>query len=114
MENNPRICLAIATFFPLVGGAERQWHSHCQRLRARGYEATVVTFRHDKGWPREEVIEGVPIIRVAGRLLGGRERLPRILQRLLYALALYVRAWGLWEHRHHDEILHVVQFGLFV
>src|SRR5947209_8660111 len=114
MENNPRIYLAIATFFPLIGGAETQSHAHCQRLHARGYETTVVTFRHDKGWPRQEVIEGVPVIRVAGGLLGGRERLPRILQRLLYALALCVMAWRLWQHRHHYDILHVSQFGLLV
>lgn len=111
MERTPRIYVAIATFFPLVGGAESQTLAQCQRLSERGYKLTVVTFRHDKSWLSREVIRGVPVIRVAGLLLGGREKLPILFRKLLYILAISRMAWMLWQYRHHYDVLHVVQLN---
>lgn len=110
----PRIYVAITTFFPLVGGAETQTHAQCKRLREQGYEATIVTFRHNKSWLPYEVIEGVPVRRIAGLLLGNREKLPRLLQRLLYLLAMLQLTWMLWLHRKHYDVLQVCQFNLLV
>ncbi len=107
-----RIYIVIATFHPLVGGAETQALAQCRSLRERGYEATIITFRNDRAWLQREVIEGVPVIRVAGTLLGRREKLPRLLQRLLYLLALIVMSWTLWRHRTHYDIAHVYHLGL--
>ena len=91
--SNPRIYFAIPTFHPLVGGVETQTLAQARNLRERGYAATVITFRHNKTWVPGEVIQGVPVIRVAGALLGGREKLPRPIQRLLYLLALLIMGW---------------------
>ncbi|MFL5624908.1 MAG: glycosyltransferase family 4 protein, partial [Ktedonobacteraceae bacterium] len=81
-------------------------------LCERGYAATIVTFRHDRAWPLHEVIEGVPVIRVAGVLLGGREKLPRVLQKVFYLLAMVVMGWTLWRQRFYYDILHVYQLTL--
>jgi glycosyltransferase involved in cell wall biosynthesis len=112
VKGNPRIYIAIATFHPLVGGAERQALAQGRSLRERGYVATIITFRHNRAWPRHEVIEGVPVIRVAGALLGGREKLPRTLQKMLYVLALVVMGWSLWQERFYFDLLHVYQLTL--
>lgn len=109
---NLRIYFAITTFHPLIGGAETQTLAQGRNLRERGYEATIVTFRYDRSWLSREEIEGVPVIRVAGTLLGGREKLPRLLQKLLYLMAMMVMVWTLWRHRHCYDILHVCQLNL--
>ena len=110
--SNPRIYIVITTFLPLVGGAEKQALAQGRGLRERGYEATIITFHHDRTWPRHEVIEGVPVIRVAGLMLGDRERLPRLLQKLLYLLAMLVMGWTLWRLRWYYDVLHVYQLTL--
>ncbi len=110
--SNPRIYIAIPTFHPLVGGAETQTLAQAQNLRERGYAVTVITFRHNKMWLPDEVIQGVPVIRVAGAFLGGREKLPRPIQRLLYFLALLVLGWTLWHQRQYYDVLHVCQLNL--
>src|SRR5438270_9151908 len=112
MMGKPRIYIAIATFYPVVGGAERQALLQARSLRERGYEATIVTFRHWKTCLCQEEVEGVPTIRIAGRVLGDREKRPRVLQRLLYLLALVIMGWTLWKHRHCYDILHVYQLTL--
>jgi glycosyltransferase involved in cell wall biosynthesis len=108
----PRIYIAISGFFPLAGGAENQAFAQSRSLRERGYEATIITLRHDRKWPQHEVIEGVPVIRVAGMLLGNRKRLPGLLRKLLYLLGMLVMGWRLWQHRRRYDILHVYQLNL--
>ncbi len=110
--SSPRIYIVIATFLPSVGGAEKQAFAQGRSLRERGYETTVVTFCHNRTWPQRELIEGVPVIRVAGTLLGGREKLPRLLQKLSYLLAMLVMGWTLWRQRQHYDVLHVYQLSL--
>jgi glycosyltransferase involved in cell wall biosynthesis len=110
--SNPRIYIAIPTFHPLVGGAETQTLAQARNLRERGYAATIVTFRHNKMWLPDEVIQGVPVIRIAGALLGGREKLPRPIQRLLYLLALLVLGWTLWRQRQCYDVLQICQLSL--
>jgi glycosyltransferase involved in cell wall biosynthesis len=108
----PRIYFVLPTFLPLVGGAERQALLHCRSFRERGYEITMLTLRHDSNWPREEVIDAVPVVRVGGRLLGGRERLPRLLQKACYLMSMFVVVWTLWRHRRQYDILHFYQLNL--
>lgn len=110
----PRIYVAITTFYPLVGGAETQTLAQCQLLQQQGYETHIVTFRHKKEWlPREE-LRGVPVQRVAGALLGDRAGWPRLVQRLAYFLAMFVMSWTLWQQRKNYDILQVCQFSLLV
>ncbi|HLZ59789.1 MAG TPA: glycosyltransferase family 4 protein [Ktedonosporobacter sp.] len=106
-----RVYIPIATFHPLVGGAETQAMLQAQTLRARGHEATIITFRHQRAWLPFETVDGVPVIRVAGALLGNRAQLPRIVKRTLFLLALVVMGWTLWRHRHRYDILHVYQLS---
>jgi glycosyltransferase involved in cell wall biosynthesis len=110
--SSPRIYIVIATFLPSIGGAEKQAFAQGRGLRERGYETTVVTFRHNRIWPQRELIEGVPVIRVAGTILGGREKLPRLLQKLTYLLAVLVMGWTLWRQRQHYDVLHIYQLSL--
>ncbi len=110
--SNPRIYTVITTFLPLVGGAETQTLAQGRNLRERGYEATIVTFRYNRSWLAREEIGGVPVIRVAGTLLEGREKLPRPLQKLLFLLATVVLGWTLWSQRQRYDILQVCQFSL--
>lgn len=109
---NLRIYIAIATFHPLVGGSEKQALLQCQHIQKRGYAPTVITLQHDKYWPAHDVIEGIPVIRVAGMLLHEREYLPRLLQKVQYLLALLVLAWTLWRHRRYYDIVHVYQLTM--
>ena len=112
MDVNLRVYIAIATFLPYVGGAETQCLAQAQQLREKGYETTIITFRHERAWLQHEVVEGVPVIRIAGTLLGKRERFPRLLQRLLYLLALLVMCWTLWRQRSRYDIVHVYHLSL--
>ena len=110
--NDPRIYIAIATFLPVVGGAEKQVLAHGRSLQRRGLATTIITLRHERKWlPREE-IEAVPVIRVAGIVLGDREKAPAPLRKLLYLLGLLVMTWTLWRHRRNYDVLHLYQLGL--
>ena len=79
-----------------------------------GYDVRVVTFHHKHIWPAQETVKGVPIQRVAGLLLSRREKLPRLIQRLLYFLAMFVMSWTLWQQRNEFDVLQVCQFSLLV
>lgn len=110
--HNPRIYIAIATFHPLIGGAEKQALMQGRSLRARGIEATVLTFHHESSWPKHEEIDGVPVIRVGGSVLHNRRQLPRPLQKILYLVAMIIMGWSVWRHRQHFDILHVYQLNI--
>ena len=114
MEQKPRICIAITTFYPYVGGAETQTLAQCQRLIESGYQTRVVTFRHKHAWLLTDTLKGVPVKRIAGSLLGKREKLPRLLQRVLYFLAMFVMAGTIWRERKNFDVLQVCQFSLLV
>jgi glycosyltransferase involved in cell wall biosynthesis len=111
MQRRPRIYIVIGTFHPLIGGAESQAQLQGKSLRERGYEATIVTFRHRKRWPQHDQVEGVPVVRIAGALLDGRARYPRIIQQLLYLFAMLVLIWTLWRDRHCYDIIHLYQLS---
>jgi Glycosyl transferases group 1 len=78
----------------------------------RGYEAAIVTLRHQRDWPRRETIEGVPVVRVAGGVVGNREQLPGPLRKLAYLLGVSAVGWTLWRHRRRYDVLCVYQLGL--
>ncbi len=110
--SEPRIYIVISTFFPSVGGAENQALLQSSSLRKSGYEATVVTFRHSREWLPREVVGGVPVLRVAGMLLIDRWKRPRLLQKLLFLMAILVLGWTLWQQRRNYDILHVYNLGV--
>lgn len=110
----PRIRVVITTFLPFVGGAETQTLAQCQRLLEKGYDAQVMTFRHDIAWPRKEEVRGVPTQRIAGLFLHNRQKLPRLLQRLLYLLAVLAMSWAVWRQRKEFDVLQVCQCSSIV
>ncbi len=110
--SNPRIYIATHTFLPMLGGAEKQALAHACSLHERGFATTIVTMRFDKNWAAYEIIEGVPVHRVAGTLLTRREKLPGTLRSLLYLLAVLVMSWTFWRHRRHYDIIHLYHLSL--
>ena len=113
-QKRPRIRVVITTFLPYIGGAETQTLAQCQRLQEKGYDAQVITFRHNTAWPRKEKVRGVPTQRVAGSFLNNREKLPRLLQRVLYLLAMLTMSWTVWRQRNEFDVLQVCQCSALV
>ncbi len=109
-----RVYLVPETFFPLVGGSEKQALSQCQYLRTRGIEATIMTMHFQRASPAFEVLDGIPVVRVAGTILAWHDRLPALLRRCCYLLALFVLGWRLWRARSMYDLVHVFQFSLFM
>lgn len=114
MMSKPRVYVVITTFLPSVGGAEMQTLAQCQHLIQRGHAMHVVTFHHYIDSLPHEVVDGVPVTRVAGFLLGRRKQLPRLLQKILYFLAIFVMSWTLWRQRNEYDVLQVCQFNFLV
>ena len=112
MGNKPRICIAIASFYPSVGGAETQTLAQCQYLREQGYEVQVVTLRHKLEWLSREPIRGVPVRRVGGLFLGKRATMPRLLKQLMYLFAILDMSWTLWRERKNYDLLQLCQFSI--
>ncbi|HEU5382647.1 MAG TPA: glycosyltransferase family 4 protein [Ktedonobacteraceae bacterium] len=113
MTNNLRIYMVIDTFLPLVGGAEKQAFLQSRYLREQGVAATIITLHYQRNWLAQEILEGVPVLRVAGTILSWREHAPAFVRRCCYFLALAVLGWQLWRRRHEYEILHVFQLTPF-
>ena len=111
--NNLRVYIAIETFFPLVGGSEKQAFQQGKYLRGQGIEATILTMHFQASCPGYECLEGLPVWRVAGRVLTWHSRLSGVLRRFCYLFALLVLGWRLWSHRHKYDIVHVFQLTLF-
>lgn len=61
-------------FHPVQGGSEVAALREAKALRARGHDVRVVTLRWKTSWPRDDVIEGVPVRRIGGLFLRGRLR----------------------------------------
>src|SRR5947207_3930216 len=105
--SNLRIYVAVASFYPSIGGVQQQALIQSQSLHERGHEVTIITFRHDKTWLPDEIVGGVRVIRIAGTFLIDRDKFPRVLQKLLYLMAMIVLGWTLWQQRRSYDLLHV-------
>lgn len=57
------VCMIVSSFYPLVGGAERQAQQLAARLIERGADVCVLTRRH-KGLKAQEQIDGIPVYRI--------------------------------------------------
>ena len=71
-----RVAMVIQSYVPAVGGAERQLANLMPGLRARGIEPLVVT-RGMAGRPRDDEVDGVPVVRL--RVAG-----PKALRSLMF------------------------------
>lgn len=108
-----RIYIAIETFLPMIGGSEKQAFQQGKYLRAQGIEATILTMHFQTRCAEYEYLEGVPVRRVAGRVLTWHSRLPGVLRRFCYFVALLALGRLLWRYRHSYDLIHVFQFSLF-
>ena len=63
--NRLRVLLLTETFYPEIGGGERQAQMLSRALVRRGHQVTIVTRRSRASLPREQVDDGVRIIRIA-------------------------------------------------
>lgn len=57
------ICMVISSYHPIVGGAEKQVAQLAKLMVDAGHKLTVITRRYP-GLPREEMIEGVSVVRI--------------------------------------------------
>jgi glycosyltransferase involved in cell wall biosynthesis len=66
-------------YSPLVGGAEVRAEKYAKQLTALGHEVTVVTLCHEKNWKKNEILDGIPVIRIGGIYKSdGRLRIGRL------------------------------------
>jgi|SRR5579884_104286 len=108
VKERMRICLIAFMFAPLVGGSEVQAEKQARQLQQLGHDVLVVTLRHEKHWKREEVLDGLPIIRVGG--IYNREGRLRI-GRLGHLPIDFLFFFTLWRLRHRYDILHSLQLS---
>lgn len=108
MDEHMRICMIAFMFAPLVGGAEVQAEKQARQLKELGHDVVVVTLRHNKQWKREEVLDGLRIIRVGG--IYNHEGWLRIgrLGHLPIDLLFFLTLWRL---RHRYDVLHSLQLS---
>lgn len=104
-----RICILSFMFPPIVGGSEMQALKQAQELQARGHEVFVVTLRHNKTWPAEEIVEGVKTIRVAGGLFR-RDGSLRIGPQAIVPVNMTMLA-KLWSLRNQFDVIHSMQIS---
>jgi hypothetical protein len=64
MEETLRICIIASLFAPSVGGAQTRAEKQARVLQALGHDVTIVTLRNQRWWKREEILDGLPIVRV--------------------------------------------------
>jgi glycosyltransferase involved in cell wall biosynthesis len=59
-----RIVMVSARYFPFMGGTETHIHEVGTRLVARGHSVTVLTTDPTGGWPAQEDVAGMRVLRV--------------------------------------------------
>lgn len=94
----PRVIISISSFFPIVGGAERQAQNLARILKARGIDVRIVTRAHPDA-PAREIIDGVEVTRLPG---AGPK--PLKLACLLLASVFYF-----WRRRGTYDVVHIFQ-----
>lgn len=72
-----RVLFLTESFHPTLGGGETHIRRLGKALAACGDEATVVTRRAETGWPAEETLDGIRVVRVGppGPALRGKYRM---------------------------------------
>jgi glycosyltransferase involved in cell wall biosynthesis len=72
-----RVLFLTESFHPTLGGGETHILRLGRALAARGDAATVVTRRAEPGWPAEETLDGIRVLRVGspGPALRGKYRM---------------------------------------
>lgn len=93
----PGVCILIGAFYPRVGGGETHARLLARELRALGTPVFVLTRRHERGLPGEDVVDGVRVKRI------GPSGFPRFGKYLMLPGAV----WALFRERRAYDILYV-------
>jgi glycosyltransferase involved in cell wall biosynthesis len=96
----PRVCMLIESYAPVVGGMEAQARSLAAALKALGHPVFVITRRPDKALKAHDTIDGISVIRVRPVGVNSRLRWPMF----FFAMAALVR------HRKTYDIVFVPGF----
>ena len=78
----PGILFLTESFHPVLGGGETHIRALGGALVAAGIPATVVTRRNDPGWPEEERVDGIRVLRVPPTGPGRRGKYAMVLPAL--------------------------------
>ncbi len=98
------IAIFASAFHPHFGGVEELCRQLALEYRRRGLGAIVVTNRWPRNLPREEIFEGIPVLRFAMRTPTGNMR-GRLNYRLTHAAIC--RSMTAALRRHAIDLLHI-------
>jgi glycosyltransferase involved in cell wall biosynthesis len=91
------LIMIIRQFYPLIGGTEKQAALLARKLQERGCSIKLITARLSKVWKKNELIEGLEVVRLPSPRI-------RVLGTLIYVLSLI---YYLFKHRKHYDCIHV-------
>lgn len=83
--NKIKVVMILHSYYPIVGGAERQLQAVLPHLQARGVDAAVITRRYS-GLAAFEMVDGVPVYRISSPG-------PKPLAAILFILGALWRIW---------------------
>ncbi|GAC1388733.1 MAG: hypothetical protein NVS4B11_11460 [Ktedonobacteraceae bacterium] len=108
MRDRLRVCVICFMFAPLVGGSEVQAEKHARQLQALGHDVTIVTLRLNKQWPKTELLDGLPVVRVEGWYRrNGTLHIGRFGHPFL-DIAVFLT---LWRMRNQYDVIHCMQLS---
>ena len=96
-KKKPSVLMVIRQFYPLVGGTEKQAALLAKKLQECGCTIKLITARLSREWRKNEVIEGVEVVRLTSPKI-------RVLGTLIYTLSL---SYYLIKHRKDYDCIHV-------
>lgn len=96
-----RIVFVVPDFEPLAGGTTRQAGYQARELISQGHEVVLVTRRRTKSMAKNEVLTGLPVVRIG---LGGWSGVAE-------KLALLELAWWLRRRRSQVDVVQVLMQG---
>jgi glycosyltransferase involved in cell wall biosynthesis len=65
MTSRLRVCIVAESYYPVIGGMERQAHALAKGFAAIGFEAFIVALRANPSLLRNEVLDGIEVRRVS-------------------------------------------------
>jgi L-malate glycosyltransferase len=97
----PAILFVIRYFHPYIGGLEKQTLNLASVLRQRGISVAIVTSRFYTAWPREDLINGVPVYRLPSPRI-------KVVGAIIFLVSL---SRYLFKNRNHFAVVHAFQVG---
>lgn len=102
-----KLAFVTELFAPSVGGQEVRFEELGAELVKRGVEVDLYTIRHDLDSPREEVLHGVRVHRIADCAGYKHPRLRR------HPLGILRFTWALWQRRRALQACDAVVFNIW-